>query len=192
MTPRWHQVPDASHRGPVQPPSAPPAPGPASPCAAAIVSSMDTRRPASAQAAVQDRLTRSRNTALSSATPFDGSVMIRCVSACRKSTICASRVDHGLVQRDLLALQFRRQRSLFCLKLAQPPDIRAVRRTDQMRHHVHIAKGFANDGMVGSRMRQRRPIGARYLPAAHRFGPQRAKPGFLRRLGKLAHRQLCR
>ena len=79
--------------------------------------------------------------------------------------------DDRVAQLALLALDFCLKLAVFGFEPAQPPDVGAVRRTDQMRQHVHFREDFAHQRVVGRRMGQRRPVGTRDLAALHRLLP---------------------
>uniref|UniRef100_UPI0035CAA3ED hypothetical protein n=1 Tax=uncultured Methylobacterium sp. TaxID=157278 RepID=UPI0035CAA3ED len=59
------------------------------------------------------------------------------------------------------------------LKLAQAADVGAVRLTDEVREHVHLAEDVLHQRPVGRRMGDRRPVGAGDLAALQIIAPER-------------------
>ncbi len=60
------------------------------------------------------------------------------------------------------------------LELMQPADIGAIGGADEMRQHMDVAEGFAQQHIVGLGMRQHRPIAARNVAGLARFLPTTA------------------
>src|SRR5262249_51973569 len=76
-----------------------------------------------------------------------------------------ARADR-LSQLPLLPRRLGGKGGIFALQPTQPLDVGTVRRTDEVRQHMHLAESLADCRVVGARMGEERPIGARYLAAS--------------------------
>ena len=96
--------------------------------------------------------------------------------------------DEAVAQLALLRLELRRQRGVFLFELAQAADVGAVRGSDHVGEHVHVAERPAHERIGRGGMTQRRPIGAGNVAALDRVVPQCAERRFVLRLGELLDR----
>ena len=75
------------------------------------------------------------------------------------------------LQSILLALDLVLERRVVFFERDEPPDIRAIRRTNQMRQHVQFTERHLPHFDRRLRMRHQRPVGRRDVAARARFVP---------------------